>query len=166
MNIAREVIVDLLPLYAAGELSPQGRLLVETALVEDASLRRLAEALTKDNRGDEMETTRSLDELDRDLDTLLAGVDAQLSLPGAEAEKRSFAQARLRSGLHNLLLGAAIFATLCLFAFWFDGNSITMLKDAFPQLMPPLLVASAVLWGLVVGVEWLAAVLSGLFGRR
>jgi predicted anti-sigma-YlaC factor YlaD len=38
MNVAREVILDLLPLYLAGEASPASRALVEEHLQHDADL--------------------------------------------------------------------------------------------------------------------------------
>lgn len=166
MNVAREVILDLLPLYTAGELSLPSRQLVEAALAEDAALRRLAGALQKEPGATTSDLAGGLDLLDRELDALLGGVDAQLADLSAEAEKRSFSEARLRSGLRNLLLGAAIFATLSIFAFWFDGRSITMLKDAFPQLIPPLVLAAAVLWCLVLVAGWLADVVLSLLGRK
>ena len=45
MNVTREVIRDLLPLYAAGEASADTRALVEAFLRGDPELARLAEAL-------------------------------------------------------------------------------------------------------------------------
>ena len=45
MNVTREVIKDLLPLYAAGEVSADTRALVEAHLRGDPDLARLADAL-------------------------------------------------------------------------------------------------------------------------
>lgn len=45
MNVTREVIADLLPLYASGEASPATRVLVEAWLRDDPELRREAQAL-------------------------------------------------------------------------------------------------------------------------
>jgi len=45
MNVTREVIADLLPLYAAGEGSPATRALVEAWLRDDPELAREAQAL-------------------------------------------------------------------------------------------------------------------------
>jgi len=45
MNVTREVIADLLPLYASGEGSPATRLLVEAWLGDDPELAREAQAL-------------------------------------------------------------------------------------------------------------------------
>jgi predicted anti-sigma-YlaC factor YlaD len=41
MNITREVILDLLPLYLAGEASPATRTLVEEYLAQDAEVARM-----------------------------------------------------------------------------------------------------------------------------
>jgi RNA polymerase sigma-70 factor (ECF subfamily) len=45
MNVTREIVKDLLPLYVAGEASPDTRALVESILRDDAELVRLADAL-------------------------------------------------------------------------------------------------------------------------
>ena len=45
MNVTREVVKDLLPLYAAGEASADTRALVESFLRGDPDLARLADAL-------------------------------------------------------------------------------------------------------------------------
>jgi predicted nucleic acid-binding protein len=47
MEISREVILDLLPLYIAGEVSEDSRKLVEEYLDQDEELRRLAERIEK-----------------------------------------------------------------------------------------------------------------------
>ena len=44
MEITRDVILDLLPLYVAGEVSEDTRMLVETYLENDDGLKRLAES--------------------------------------------------------------------------------------------------------------------------
>jgi anti-sigma factor RsiW len=45
MNVTREIVKDLLPLYVAGEVSADSRAAVEAALGEDKELARLAGAL-------------------------------------------------------------------------------------------------------------------------
>jgi anti-sigma factor RsiW len=47
MTITRDIVTDLLPLYAAGEVSSDSRAAVEAMLKEDAALRRLADALAR-----------------------------------------------------------------------------------------------------------------------
>lgn len=46
MNLTKDVIRDLLPVYAAGEASPDTRAAVEAALAEDAALRAEVESLS------------------------------------------------------------------------------------------------------------------------
>jgi len=45
MIVTRELVKDLLPLYVAGEASPDSRAAVETFLADDPELRRIAAAL-------------------------------------------------------------------------------------------------------------------------
>ena len=45
MNVTREIVKDLLPLYVEGEVSADSRAAVEAVLREDAELARLADAL-------------------------------------------------------------------------------------------------------------------------
>jgi anti-sigma factor RsiW len=47
MNVTREIVKDLLPLYVAGEVSADSRAAVEAVLGEDADLARLADALRR-----------------------------------------------------------------------------------------------------------------------
>ena len=48
MNVTREIVKDLLPLYVAGEGSPDTRALVESFLRSDPELAALADALRSD----------------------------------------------------------------------------------------------------------------------
>jgi hypothetical protein len=161
MKIEREVILDLLPLYAAGELSPQSQRLVEEALEQDAALRKLVKALSASKPAD-----GGLAQLDRQLSGL-AGTSAGSS---AEEEKRSFSRARLLMGLRSVLVGAAIFATLWIFAFWFDGDTVVTLIEAFPRLVRNLAVVAVLLWVLAFFLEFLwgmvSDALSSLFKRK
>jgi hypothetical protein len=47
MKVTRDVIIDLLPLYVAGEVSEDTRKLVEGFLDQDEDLKRLAECAQK-----------------------------------------------------------------------------------------------------------------------
>ncbi len=147
MSVAREVIIDLLPLYAAGELSQQSRQLVEDQLAKDASLRKLAKALGQG-----------------------AGDLAKLAALNGELEKRSFSRTRLLMGVRSTLIGAAIFATLSIFAFWFDGDSVTMLMQAFPVVVRNLAIVAVMLWILAFFVEILWGLVSdawkGVFKKK
>ena len=50
MNVTREIVKDLLPLYVSGEASPDSRALVEEFLGNDPDLARLADALRAADR--------------------------------------------------------------------------------------------------------------------
>jgi hypothetical protein len=143
MTVAREVIIDLLPLYAAGELSPQSRQLVDDHLASDASLRKLARALGE-------------------------GAPAELSqlaaAPNGELEKRSFSRTRLLMGVRSTLIGAAIFATLSIFTVWSDGETVTWLMAAYPEIVRNLLVVAAVLWAMALFGQILWSLVSDAWG--
>jgi anti-sigma factor RsiW len=47
MTVTRDIVIDLLPLYASGEASADTRAAVEAALDKDASLRQLLSALAE-----------------------------------------------------------------------------------------------------------------------
>jgi len=49
MNVKREVILDLLPIYLAGEASPATRALVEEFLVQDSELAQSVRSQQTDN---------------------------------------------------------------------------------------------------------------------
>lgn len=51
MSLPREVILDLLPLYLAGEASPATRALVEARLAEDPELAERVRALAREDAG-------------------------------------------------------------------------------------------------------------------
>jgi len=51
MSVPREVILDLLPVYLAGEASPATRLLVEEFLAQDAELSRRVRSQWTENLG-------------------------------------------------------------------------------------------------------------------
>lgn len=54
MNVTRQIVKDLLPLYVSGEASPDSSSLVEAFLRDDPELSRLADAL----RREELTSTR------------------------------------------------------------------------------------------------------------
>jgi anti-sigma factor RsiW len=54
MEVTRDVILDLLPLYMAGEVSPDSRHLVEKYLQTDPELARLAERTAAINFSEEV----------------------------------------------------------------------------------------------------------------
>jgi anti-sigma factor RsiW len=102
MNVTRNVIVDLLPAYAAGESHPDTARLVEHWLASDAGLAREAAAL-------------------RDMDESLRSRQAPLR---AEHELLALRRTRLALRVRSTLLGLAIFFTLYPFSFYFDGAQV------------------------------------------
>lgn len=102
MNVTRNIIVDLLPVYAAGESHPDTSRLVEEWLASDASLARDAAAL-------------------RDVDDTLRSANVP---PRAGHEVLALRRTRLALRLRSTLLGLAIFFTLYPFAFYYDGNEV------------------------------------------
>lgn len=102
MSVTRNVIVDLLPLYAAGESHPDTARLVEEWLASDSGLARDVAAL------------RDVD------DTLRSG----RATPQAGNDLLALRRTRLALRLRSTLLGLAIFLTLYPFAFYFDGDEM------------------------------------------
>jgi hypothetical protein len=100
MNVTKEVITDLFPLYVANECSKDSRALVEQYL--------------KDN-------PHQAEELRRVMNTPLPGGTAQLT--GSE-EVRSLREARRRVRRQSWLMGFAIFFSLLPFSFLFTGGKI------------------------------------------
>lgn len=126
MNITRDVIRDLLPLYAAGEASRDTKDLVEEFLRADAELRRLADALRV---GEEAPTP-----------------------PGAPLEptRERVALERTRTllRLRSFLLGFSILFTGLPLSFAFDsseGLTFLLIRDA-PSLALTFLGLAVVLW--------------------
>jgi hypothetical protein len=97
MSVPREVIVDLLPLYMAGEVSPATRVFVERALAQDPELAR-----------------KVRDEWDRDL----AGGPG--AAPPPELELTALRKTRRMLGLQKWLFGLAIAFTATTFSLRVD----------------------------------------------
>jgi hypothetical protein len=88
MNVTRDVILDLLPLYLAGEVSADTRSLVKTYLDQDPDLARMA--------------TRGLDEV------VVTPPPAPLS---KDLELQTLERTKTMLKLRSLLMGVAIFFT-------------------------------------------------------
>lgn len=109
MTITRDIIIDLLPLYAAGEASADTRALVETYLKQDASLGALLSALQ-------------------------AGPDAAGDAspdPPTALERIAINRTRAVIRRRSWTFGLAIFFTLLPLSFAFSGGHVTffMLRD-------------------------------------
>jgi hypothetical protein len=100
MNVTKEVITDLFPLYVANECSKDSRALVEEYL--------------RDNPD-------QAEELRRVMNTPVPGGTAQLA--GSE-EVRSLREARRRVRRQSWLMGLAIFFSLLPFSFLVTGGKI------------------------------------------
>ena len=122
MNITKDVITDLFPLYAEGECSADTR-----ALVEDYLQRHPQHA----------------EDLRRTLDTGLPG--PRLAAPGLD-ELRSLKEARRRVRLSAWLLGFAIFFSLTPLSFEYNHGEMHWLVLGSPRLTLAYLAVAAVLW--------------------
>jgi ferric-dicitrate binding protein FerR (iron transport regulator) len=112
MNITRDIITDLLPLYLAGEASPGTRALLEDYLREHP---------------DFASTVREAAERGA---ALLEGVPG--AAPSDDREKATLERVRRFNRRRTHLLALAIGFALMLFAFRFDGDGIqwVMLRDS------------------------------------
>ena len=125
MNITRDVIHDLLPVYVAGEASADTVALVEEFLRKEPDLVRTVEALRAD----------PLPELRIDLQ------------PTQEKETLTMTKKLLR--WRGLLLGLATFLTMLPLSFRFDNDRITwkFLADMPPQATAMVCLAALACWG-------------------
>ena len=121
MTITRDIVMDLLPLYVAGEASADSRTAVETMLGEDAALRRLADALATG-----------------------VAVPSQGEPP---ASRVALAQTKALLRRRATLLGTACFFTGVPLTFAFDGHSLRFLliRDE-PSLAMAALAAAIGFW--------------------
>lgn len=125
MEVTRDVIIDLLPLYLAGEASPATRALVDDYLKRDPELAARA----------------------RERSTALPSVAA----PGPELELQSLH--RTRSVLRSLrwLFALAVSTTALSLAtgIRFEAGRLTevrLLLLDYPWLLVPVLIVSAIFW--------------------
>jgi hypothetical protein len=121
MDVSRDVIKDLLPLYISGEVSPDTKNLVEAYLRLDPELARAVVAA----RALELPST-----------------------PPPSGEKAALEQTRQLLKTRSSTLAMAILFTLLPFAFAFDESGITFLliRDA-PKVGVAWLFTATVLWG-------------------
>jgi ferric-dicitrate binding protein FerR (iron transport regulator) len=107
MNVTKDIIHDLIPLYAANECSADTRALVEDYMRQNP---------------------RKAEELRRIMNTPLPG-----AVPPAKdlAETLSFREARRRLSRRNWLMALAIFFSLAPFSFLYTGGRMWwFLRDA------------------------------------
>jgi anti-sigma factor RsiW len=124
MMPSRDVVRDLLPLYAAGEASPDTVKFVDQALAADPVLAAEAEAFRRASPSAAPAPVRTVDQ-DR------------------------VALVRIREAVRtrSVLLGTAIALSLAPFAFLYEGGQVKLfaLRDA-PGMAIPALVAAAGCW--------------------
>jgi hypothetical protein len=117
MQVTRDIVIDLLPLYQSGEASRDSRAAIEEFLRQDPSLAQMANQ------------------------------DAAIPATAAsELERRTITQTRAAIRRRSWILAVAILFSLLPFSFAFRGGQITffMLRDQ-PGSAVLLLVAAA-LW--------------------
>ena len=124
MQVTRDIVIDLLPLYQAGEASAESRAAVEEFLRHDAVIARLAESGG-------------------------AGT-GQATPPEARLERLAVERTRAMIRRRTWITAAAIFLTLLPFTFAFHGSEVTffMLRDQPGSAV--FLVVAAVFWGMHV----------------
>ena len=122
--ITRDIILDLLPAYLAGEASGDTRKLVDEFAAGDAQIARLIRANGNDT---------SLNEL-------------KLTLP-ADGEARALRQTRNRLRRQSWLLGCAIFFTAMSISFqWSSETGIHYTFVEFPAVASASLAVGIGLW--------------------
>ena len=111
MNITREVITDLLPIYFSGEASSDTKLLVEHYFLENPDFERLARSA-----GTPLETLRA----------------APSVAAGSEKEKRDLESVRCGFERRKWLFGLSMFLTLSPLSFYFiHGHLVSLMgRDA------------------------------------
>ena len=120
MQVTREMIVDLLPLYQSGEASADSRAAVEAFMRRDPSLARL---IADDSNA-----------------------EPEVIPPKASLERQAVSRTRAIIRRRSWVLASAIFLTLLPLTFAFRGDEVTffMLRD---QPASPLFwLAAAALW--------------------
>ncbi|MEO8369616.1 MAG: hypothetical protein ABI806_10470 [Candidatus Solibacter sp.] len=128
MNVTREIVKDLLPLYVAGEASAESRAAVEEWLRTDPELARLAEALRED------------------------GAPAVALPAGSGQAELATTKSLLRR--RSWLLALALFSSALPLSFSFGEGGLRyfMLRDA-PYPSAACLVVAAILWVLFAAVS-------------
>ncbi len=123
MNVTREVIHDLYPLYREGEASEDTRRLVEEFLEDDPELAQLLA-----HRGE------------------VGLPDLDAPAPETDAEMATLARAKRLVTLRSVLMGLAIFFTMLPLSVYGDEDSVTWVFLGTPRLFAALVLVAAGLW--------------------
>ena len=110
MNVTREVVTDLLPIYFSGEASGDTKVLVEDYFRQDPDFERIA----------------------RSAATPLETLRAAAPIPaGSEKEKRDLESVRWGLQWRKVLFGVSLFLTLVPLSFYSHGHIVSpMVRDA------------------------------------
>lgn len=132
MTITRDVILDMLPLYFAGQVSADTKALVDDFLKRDPDFARMSQ------RFDELLAARGAGEQQRD-----------------EVERRAFQRTRTLLRYRNQMIGFAVGYSLAPFLFLFRGGHVEwiMFRDK-PGM--------AIGFALVAVLCWIAVALLGM----
>jgi ferric-dicitrate binding protein FerR (iron transport regulator) len=123
MNVTKEIISDLLPLYAANECSRDTRALVEEYLQQHP-------------------------EEARELRAIMTTALPKTTLPTKDlAETQAFREARRRLRRRSWIMGLAIFFSLAPFSFYKAGDHSSWLLRDSPLSALAYAVCGVVLWG-------------------
>lgn len=137
MNVTRDVILDLLPLYFAGQVSADTKALVDEYLRNDPDFARMSQRF----------------------DALLKERNADGSGPAASAETERRALERTRALLRNRnqTIGLAVAYSLAPFIFWFrDGRIEWVLWQHRPTVALTFAATGAICWIIALGLGWRA----------
>lgn len=127
MKITRDVILDLLPLYLADEVSEDTRAIVEAHLQTDPKLAQLVEQAQQND--------------------FLTNLDNEVAIPlTKEHEMKTFEKTKRLTFQYNLFLALAIFTSLLFIAFRGDseGNISWLWQDS--DMGYAIFVVAAVFW--------------------
>lgn len=131
MKISRDVIIDLLPLYLAGEASEDTRQLVEQFLADDPALAKLAEQAKVDKWNGEIPVPLH-----------------------KEDEMKSFEKTKFLLFQQKLFLALSVGTTLLFIAFRFDENGVEWLWANSPQFGWAVFTVAVVFWMAFLNVNW------------
>jgi hypothetical protein len=110
MNVTREVVTDLLPIYFSGEASGDTKVLVEDYFRQDPDFERIARSAATP------------------LETLRAAAPIAA---GSEREKHDLESVRWRLQWRRVLFGLSLFLTLIPLSFYSHGHIVSpMVRDA------------------------------------
>jgi hypothetical protein len=134
VKVTKDVILDLLPLYEAGEASADSRALVESFLAGDAELRQVLERMKAQGGAVQDPAVAS-------------------SLPNDGHKTEVLRMTKRRLQIQSWLMGLAIFCSLVPLSFSsIRGKTWWMLRDA-PQSSAYYALAAVVLWAAYFSVR-------------